>query len=44
VSLDPARVGRDTGRIAEASVMLEIEVRLPKGAGEQAIRTVTENS
>jgi predicted AAA+ superfamily ATPase len=57
VSLDPARVGRDAGRIseeviahlagqpdAEVSVTLEIEARLPKGANEQTVRVVTENS
>jgi hypothetical protein len=57
VSLDPARVGRDAGRIAEeviahlggqpgaeVSVTLEIDARLPNGASEQTVRTVTENS
>lgn len=57
VQLDPARVGRDAGRIveeviahlaaqpgAEVSVTLEVEVHLPGGAGEQIVRTVTENS
>ena len=57
VALDPARVGRDAGRIAEeviahlagqpgaeVSVTLEIEVRLPHGASEPTVRTVTENS
>ncbi len=57
VALDPARVGRDAGRIAEeviahlagqpganVSVTLEIEVRLPNGANDQTVRTVTENS
>ncbi|MCS7081031.1 MAG: Swt1 family HEPN domain-containing protein [Chloracidobacterium sp.] len=57
VRLDPARVGRDAGRIAEeviahllgqpdaeVSVTLEIEARLPNGASEQVVRTVTENS
>jgi predicted AAA+ superfamily ATPase len=55
--LDPARVGRDAGRIAEEviahlvgqpgaeiSVTLEIEAKLPNGATEQVVRTVTENS
>jgi len=57
VSLDPARVGRDAGRIAdeviahlsgivgaEVTVTLEIEARIPAGASEQVVRTVTENS
>ena len=57
VRLDPARVGRDAGRIAEevvahlagqpgaeVTVTLEIEARLPNGANEQTVRTVTENS
>jgi hypothetical protein len=57
VSLDPARVGRDAGRIAEeviahlagepgaqVSVTLEIEARLPSGASDQTVRTVSENS
>jgi hypothetical protein len=57
VRLDPTRVGRDAGRIAEeviahlagqpgaeVSVTLEIEVKLPGGASEQTVRTVTENS
>jgi len=56
VTLHPARVGRDAGRIAEeviahlaglpgaeVSVTLEIEAKLPNGAGEQTVRTVTEN-
>lgn len=56
--LDPARVGRDAGRIAEeaaiahlagqpgaeVTVTLEIDARLPGGASEQTVRTVTENS
>src|SRR5690606_23741476 len=54
--LDPARVGRDAGRIAEeviahlvgqpgaeVTVTLEIDARLPSGANEQTVRTVTEN-
>jgi predicted AAA+ superfamily ATPase len=57
VVLDPTRVGRDAGRVAEeviahlagqpgaeVKVTLEIEARLPNGASEQAVRTVTENS
>jgi predicted AAA+ superfamily ATPase len=57
IQLDPARVGRDAGRIAEeviahlagqvdadVTVTLEIEARLPNGAGDQIVRTVTENS
>jgi predicted AAA+ superfamily ATPase len=57
VRLDPARVGRDAGRIAEeviahlaglpgaeVAVTLEIDARLPGGANEQTVRTVTENS
>ena len=57
VSLDPTRVGRDAGRIAEeviahlagqpgaeVSVTLDINVRLPNGASEQTVRTITENS
>jgi hypothetical protein len=57
VTLDPTRVGRDAGRIAEevishlvgqvgadVSVRLEIAADLPKGASDQVVRTVTENS
>jgi hypothetical protein len=57
VTLDPTRVGRDAGRIAdeviahlsgivgaEVTVTLEIEARIPSGASEQVVRTVTENS
>jgi hypothetical protein len=57
VSLDPTRVGRDAGRIAdeviahltglvgaEVEVILEIEARIPDGAPEHVVRTVTENS
>ncbi|WP_058867444.1 Swt1 family HEPN domain-containing protein [Chloracidobacterium thermophilum] len=57
VRLDPTRVGRDAGRIAEeviahlagqpgaeVVVTLEIQVRLPDGATEHTVRTVTENS
>ena len=57
VRLDPTRVGRDAGQIAEeviahlsgqpgaeVTVTIEIEARLPDGANEQTVRTVTENS
>jgi hypothetical protein len=57
IQLDPERVGRDAGRIAEeviahlagqvdakVTVTLEIEAHLPNGAGDQIVRTVTENS
>ena len=57
VTLDPARVGRDAGRIAdeviahlvglvgsEVTVTLEIEARIPSGASDNVVRTVTENS
>lgn len=57
VRLDPNRVGRDAGRIAdeviahlagqmgaEVTVTIEIEARLPNGATDQLVRTVTENS
>ncbi len=57
VALDPARVGRDAGRIAdeviahltglvgsEVTVTLEIEARVPSGAPDNVVRTVTENS
>jgi hypothetical protein len=57
VTLDPTRVGRDAGRIAEevishlvgqvgadVTVRLEIAANLPKGASDQVVRTVTENS
>jgi hypothetical protein len=57
VSLDPTRVGRDAGQIAEeviahlvgqvgadVTVKLEIAADLPKGASDQVVRTVTENS
>lgn len=56
-TLDPARVGRDAGRIAdeviahlvglvgsEVSVTLEIEAKIPSGASDNVVRTVTENS
>jgi predicted AAA+ superfamily ATPase len=56
VQLDPTRVGRDAGRIAEeviahltgqvgveVTVTLEIEAKLPNGATDQIVRTVTEN-
>jgi hypothetical protein len=55
--VDPARVGRDAGRIAdeviahlvgqvgaEVSVTIEIQAKLPGGASDQLVRTVTENS
>ncbi len=57
VRLDPTRVGRDAGKIAdeviahlagvvgsEVTVTLEIEARIPSGASDQLVRTVTENS
>lgn len=57
VDLDPTRVGRDAGRIAEevishlssivgaeVTVTLEIEAKIPSGAPEKVVRTVTENS
>jgi predicted AAA+ superfamily ATPase len=57
VTLDPTRVGRDAGRIAEevishlvgqvgadVIVRLEIAADLPKGASDQVVRTVIENS
>jgi hypothetical protein len=57
VALDPTRVGRDAGRIAdeviahlaglvgsEVAVTLEIEAKIPSGAPEKVVRTVTENS
>jgi predicted AAA+ superfamily ATPase len=57
VRLDPARVGRDAGRVAEeviahlagqpgavVTVTLEIDARIPSGADERTVRTVTENS
>jgi predicted AAA+ superfamily ATPase len=57
VQLDPSRVGRDAGRIADevishlvglvkadVKVTLEIEARMPDGASEQVVRTVTENA
>jgi predicted AAA+ superfamily ATPase len=57
VTLDPARVGRDAGRIADeviahlvglvgsgVTVTLEIEARIPSGASDNVVRTVTENS
>jgi hypothetical protein len=56
VAVDPARVGRDAGRIAEEIVQhlvgltgaeveihLEIQARIPGGAPENVVRTVTEN-
>jgi len=57
VQLNPARVGRDAGQIAEeiiahlsglvgadVTVTLEVEARMPDGAPEQVVRTVTENA
>ena len=57
VRVDPTRVVRDAGRIAdeviahlagqtgaEVTVTIEIEARLPNGASDQLVRTVTENS
>jgi predicted AAA+ superfamily ATPase len=57
VTLDPTRVGRDAGRIAdeviahlaglvgsEVTVTLEIEAKIPSGAPDNVVRTVTENS
>lgn len=57
VVVDPARVGRDAGRIAdevishlvglvgsEVTVTIEIEARIPTGAPDNVVRTVTENS
>ena len=57
VALDPTRVGRDAGRIAdevvahlaglvgsEVTVTLEIEAKIPSGAPDTLVRTVTENS
>ena len=56
-TLDPTRVGRDAGRIAdevishlvgligsEVKVTLEIEAKIPTGAPDNVVRTVTENS
>ena len=56
VALDPVRVGRDAGTIAdevishlagivgaEVEVTLEIEAKIPEGANENVVRTVTEN-
>jgi hypothetical protein len=55
--LDPTRVGRDAGRIAEevishlaglvgatVTVTIEIEAKIPDGAPDNVVRTVTENS
>jgi hypothetical protein len=57
VRVDPTRVGRDAGRIADeviahlagqmgaqVTVTIEIEAKLPNGATDQLVRTVTENS
>ena len=56
-NVDPARMGRDAGRIAEeiishlmelddaaVEVSIEVQARIPSGASEKLIRTVTENS
>ena len=56
-ALDPTRVGRDAGRIAEevishlaglvgatVTVTIEIEAKIPDGAPDNVVRTVTENS
>jgi hypothetical protein len=47
-NLDPARVGRDAGRIADEViahlVTLEIEATVEAGTPENVVRTVTENS
>jgi hypothetical protein len=57
VHLDPVRMGRDAGQIAEAVVQhlasdlgadveirLEIEAKIPEGASDEVVRTVTENA
>jgi predicted AAA+ superfamily ATPase len=57
VALDPQRLGRDAGQIAEEIVQhlttqpgakveltLEIQARLPEGAPDNVVRTVTENA
>jgi hypothetical protein len=57
VHLDPIRMGRDAGEIAEAVVQhlasvlgadveirLEIEAKIPDGASDDVVRTVTENA
>ena len=57
VHLDPVRMGRDAGEIAEAVVQhlasvlgadveirLEIEAKIPDGASDDIVRTVTENA
>jgi hypothetical protein len=57
VRLDPTRVGRDAGRIADeviahlaglvgadVAITLEIDAKIPSGAPETVVRTVTENS
>jgi hypothetical protein len=57
VYLDPVRMGRDAGQIAEevvqhlASVLgadveirLEIDAKIPEGASDEVVRTVTENA
>ena len=57
VHLDPVRMGRDAGEIAEAVVQhlasvlgadveirLEIDAKIPEGASDDVVRTVTENA
>jgi hypothetical protein len=57
VHLDPLRMGRDAGQIAEAVVQhlasvlgadveirLEIDAKIPDGASDEVVRTVTENA
>lgn len=57
VHLDPVRMGRDAGEIAEAVVQhlasvlgadveirLEIDAKIPEGASDEVVRTVTENA
>lgn len=57
VHLDPLRMGRDAGQIAEAvvqhlasvlgadvAVRLEIDAKIPDGASDEIVRTVTENA
>ncbi|MGI9193771.1 MAG: Swt1 family HEPN domain-containing protein [Actinomycetota bacterium] len=56
VKLDPVRIGRDAGEIAESIVQhlvgqghdveitLEIQAEIPEGASDETVRTVTENA
>jgi hypothetical protein len=57
VHLDPVRMGRDAGEIAEAVVQhlasvlgadveirLEIDAKIPEGASDEVVRTVSENA